>query len=507
MRGVSRIILLETEIPPVWLLAYLNFTEEIVDTPKVLCEENEVSLDIVTTKPFKGNVYVKGRARDNSCRRNYAQASSSSTNKSSNAYVLGLGSCGMHRLRSANPRGVDFAVTVVVSFHPDGFITKNDRAFHIHCFYMEPDEVVTSSFEVSQIPTVELSDYMGMPTCEYSVHSGSVTGPPLSYANVGETVYHVWECKGGDMGMLVKKCFVTDGAEGIDRPIVDYDGCSTDLSLLSQITYDENSMRAYAQSQAFKFADSNQIYFTCQIRMCQKKMDMCAGITPPKCGESATTAKPRAVISNNIDESTTPTKTSTTISPSESLDEEPSAEWVNDDAFPQSTSTESNSRRKRQFSEHFSSKNTDYATFKSTRKTRDSLMELDVAAPQMMVLDREERQQIKGHPVVNNKVNQGDRLYSSVLGDADTTDIFTGDTVCLSKATLSLLPFLAFTLMALTVCVTIICYKLCFMERTKFGDIAPFFAIASNSQRREVGDELEWRKESGKNRKYLPQFA
>lgn len=51
-------------------------------------------------------------------------------------------------LIQANPRGVNFVVTVIVSFHPAGFITKNDRAFHVRCFYMEPDEIVTSSIDV-----------------------------------------------------------------------------------------------------------------------------------------------------------------------------------------------------------------------------------------------------------------------------------------------------------------------------------------------------------------------
>lgn len=48
----------------------------------------------------------------------------------------------------ANPRGVNFMVTVIVSFHPAGFITKNDRAFHVKCFYMEPDEIVTQNIDV-----------------------------------------------------------------------------------------------------------------------------------------------------------------------------------------------------------------------------------------------------------------------------------------------------------------------------------------------------------------------
>jgi hypothetical protein len=33
------------------------------------------------------------------------------------------------------------------------------------------------------------------------------------------------------------------------------------------------------QSQAFKYADSNQLFFTCQIRLCQKQMNMCDGVT------------------------------------------------------------------------------------------------------------------------------------------------------------------------------------------------------------------------------------
>ncbi|KAK5965381.1 ZP domain-containing protein, partial [Trichostrongylus colubriformis] len=34
----------------------------------------------------------------------------------------------------------------------------------------------------------------------------------------------------------------------------------------------------------FKYADSNQLYFTCQIRLCQRQMGMCQDITPPNCG-------------------------------------------------------------------------------------------------------------------------------------------------------------------------------------------------------------------------------
>lgn len=55
--------------------------------------------------------------------------------------------------------------------------------------------------------------------------------------------------------------------------------CSTDSFLLSELTYDATTMRAQAQSHVFKYADSNQLYFTCQIELCHKNMGLCAGIT------------------------------------------------------------------------------------------------------------------------------------------------------------------------------------------------------------------------------------
>lgn len=130
----------------------------------------------------------------------------------------------------------------------------------------------------SMIPTTELSDSMSMPKCEYSVRRDGPNGPTLTYANVGDTVFHVWECTPADMGMLVKKCFVTDG-DGEDHAVVDFDGCATDPFLLSELSYDASLMRAHASSQVFKYADSNQLYFTCQIRLCQKQMGMCQEVT------------------------------------------------------------------------------------------------------------------------------------------------------------------------------------------------------------------------------------
>ncbi|KAI6207484.1 ZP domain-containing protein [Aphelenchoides besseyi] len=260
-----------------WLIEPTNaydMDNHIIGTPQVQCAENNIALDIITKKPFEGNIYVKGRAKDSQCRQSY------STN-STKSYALALGKCGMQRLRTTNPRGVNFALTIVVSFHKSGFITKNDRAFSIRCFYQEPEEVVTNSIEVSAIPTMELSDSMGIPTCNYEVR-GSLNGPILNFVNENQCITFgavrqqaQWEC-----------CFVTDG-DGEQHLVIDENGCTSDSSLLDDIVYDKNLMRAHAMSQAFKYADSNQLYFTCQIRLCQKQMGMCDGVTPPKCERTA----------------------------------------------------------------------------------------------------------------------------------------------------------------------------------------------------------------------------
>jgi len=55
----------------------------------------------------------------------------------------------------------------------------------------EADKVVTNRFDVSMIPTTELIDTARMPLCTYTVRRGSVNGPIVTYASVGEPVFHV----------------------------------------------------------------------------------------------------------------------------------------------------------------------------------------------------------------------------------------------------------------------------------------------------------------------------
>ena len=60
--------------------------------------------------------------------------------------------------------------------------------------------------DFSVIPTTELNDQSSMPTCTYSVRSGTLDGPPVTFAKVGDKVVHRWECDSGEIRSFSIRC-------------------------------------------------------------------------------------------------------------------------------------------------------------------------------------------------------------------------------------------------------------------------------------------------------------
>uniref|UniRef100_A0A914C0A6 ZP domain-containing protein n=1 Tax=Acrobeloides nanus TaxID=290746 RepID=A0A914C0A6_9BILA len=194
------------------------------------------------------------------------------------------GECNMRRSRKIGPdqRGVEQSITIVISFH-DTFITKVDRAYRCTCFYMEADKIVTNRFEISDVPTTDLVDTAKMPLCTYSVRRGSVNGPIVSFATIGEPVFHVWQCDSDMFSMLVHSCFVDDGAGHDRKPILDEHGCTIEPVIVPELTYNHQNNLAYTEVSVFKFADKVTTYFQCAVSTCMISEGMCRGKTPPRC--------------------------------------------------------------------------------------------------------------------------------------------------------------------------------------------------------------------------------
>ncbi|EGT33361.1 hypothetical protein CAEBREN_30075 [Caenorhabditis brenneri] len=261
----------------------ISIDNEIIGEPDIECLEDEIRIWVKTRKIFAGRIYAKGRAELEDCYKD--DFANQKTRKPH--FDLQFGACGMKSLRSVDPRGMYYGITVVVSFHPL-FITKVDQAYHVKCFFEEANKGLTAELGVSMIPTTELEARHGIPGCSYSIHSSTIddldagrpAGQAIQFARVGDKVLHQWHCNDQMYGVLINNCYVTDGF-GKKYDVIDDKGCPTDTVLLTGIRYSSDLQRAYAESQVFKFADKPGVWFFCQVQMCMKKHGMCDGITPP----------------------------------------------------------------------------------------------------------------------------------------------------------------------------------------------------------------------------------
>ncbi|CAG9530342.1 unnamed protein product [Cercopithifilaria johnstoni] len=77
----------------------------------------------------------------------YALDRSSTNSKQQLRFSLKFGECNMRRQRTLNPRGVAYAFTLIVSFHPI-FETEVDRAYRVRCFFTESVKALEATIGV-----------------------------------------------------------------------------------------------------------------------------------------------------------------------------------------------------------------------------------------------------------------------------------------------------------------------------------------------------------------------
>uniref|UniRef100_A0A0K0G1J1 ZP domain-containing protein n=1 Tax=Strongyloides venezuelensis TaxID=75913 RepID=A0A0K0G1J1_STRVS len=263
----------------------LVIDNDISTSPEVLCNVDSINVVFKTQKPFNGRVYVDGESYDKSCVKNFGISNDRNGFDSIDGFEFKIpfGACNMRRQRTLSPRGVSFTFSVIVSFHPL-FVTSNDKAFKVKCFFMEAVKAVDTGMEVNKLTTQLVENTFHLPQCSYSLKH-SFDGAPLDYANVGQPVTHVWQCDqiaGFIYGMLIHSCYVDDG-NGNKFELIDNKGCAVDDYLLSDLQYDPITFTAYSNTHVFKYADRVQLFFTCTVQLCFKDDGGCEGVTPPQC--------------------------------------------------------------------------------------------------------------------------------------------------------------------------------------------------------------------------------
>uniref|UniRef100_A0A0K0FUS6 ZP domain-containing protein n=1 Tax=Strongyloides venezuelensis TaxID=75913 RepID=A0A0K0FUS6_STRVS len=275
----------------------VSIDNQIIGVPLIQCTDNSIVFSIKTKNIFRGNIYVKGQYGLESCRHEYFQNSETSA-----TFTVRLGDCGMKRVRQLQPHGVNYILVFVATFHPQ-FVTVVDRAFNVRCFYAQADTEVHSVVDIGNLQIENLEQASThIPNCAYSVRMNSVDGQPVKFARIGDQLVHRWECDNSEYGILVKNCYVGDGGSTTVQ-VVDSRGCPIFSPVIQgQITYSDNLKLAFVPVWAYKFPDRSQIYFKCQIQVCNIRENECLGVTPPNCPIiTRHDFVPNAFINPNVD--------------------------------------------------------------------------------------------------------------------------------------------------------------------------------------------------------------
>ncbi|CAI4221786.1 unnamed protein product [Auanema sp. JU1783] len=242
----------------------------IIEKPVVQCNEDSITFTIRTTSPFRGSIYAQDQHETETCRHVFhANEIGQAT------FEVRIGECGMRRKRQLEPYGVTYSMVLVTTFHPQ-FMTKFDRVFNVKCFYEHADKMVNANMDVRGIPPETLEESIKiLPACQYTIRENSVDGQTVRDVQIGANLVHRWECNNPRFAMLVKNCFVTDGAS-VRIKVIDERGCPLALGVASNpLIYDHSLTLAYTTIEAFNFPDRNKVSFQCQISVCDQKPPVC----------------------------------------------------------------------------------------------------------------------------------------------------------------------------------------------------------------------------------------
>ncbi|TMS35689.1 hypothetical protein L596_003034 [Steinernema carpocapsae] len=274
------------------LAAASKYPNEIIETPTVVCESDRIIIKVRTTSSNPSLIYAEEYHENPDC-----------VVRHMNKIQIFHNNCGMSTEKMKNPSGTTYRICLAVQIHPL-FVTEADRSYCAQCVYMDSNVVedLQQTIAVSESAPNELDpqfDEFSTPRCSYSIRRGTVDGPPIHYATIGEKVFHVWQCENDHIGMLVQNCYVED-MQGNKILIVDQNGCGVDQYVLSTPQYSSDLKTAYQESHVFKFAEKTVTRFTCQLRLCMNHENGCDGISPPNCGtredeDAAVHSKPIAL--------------------------------------------------------------------------------------------------------------------------------------------------------------------------------------------------------------------
>uniref|UniRef100_A0A0K0FFD5 Chitin-binding type-2 domain-containing protein n=1 Tax=Strongyloides venezuelensis TaxID=75913 RepID=A0A0K0FFD5_STRVS len=251
---------------------------------KIDCKNNELRVVLEVPKSYQGIFTTKNHLNDSTCSRKVPLEIGHGNKQL--GFIFKKNECGLDIVHNNKLNGNNYSISMNI-FKDDREIGDDNKDYLVQCFSPNKDIENNGKKSVFDGNRTDVEP----PTCQYSLHRDSIDGPIVNLAVIGQTIYHKWECHGGEniedyYEMFIHKCFVGTYDKKNIFKMVDDDGCSTKNATIDSIIYDNDKMIAYAKSQVFSLEDIEHLKFSCKIGLCSRKNGDCDKITPPQCNNT-----------------------------------------------------------------------------------------------------------------------------------------------------------------------------------------------------------------------------
>uniref|UniRef100_A0A0K0E2X5 ZP domain-containing protein n=1 Tax=Strongyloides stercoralis TaxID=6248 RepID=A0A0K0E2X5_STRER len=274
---------------------YASKVKNYIENAVVLCDNNSIGIKLDIYNFNGGRIFPSRHDGIYKCITYYPKNTSTITYR----LPLNASECGVWNFKKSDKfLSVEYTITIIVSFHPQK-LTEDDKLYNLKCVYNAMHQSLNALMEISTFSNKNLIHEEGIPDCHYSLHKNSIDGPSIGKVNIGEKVFHTWQCNNPAFAMKVYQCYVDDGSNR-KYLIIDETGCSKDTNILPDLVYSNSLNLVSSEAKVFKFAQSSQMHFSCLILLCPKVDPNCKKYTPPNCKGTHKIGRYRRAESSNI---------------------------------------------------------------------------------------------------------------------------------------------------------------------------------------------------------------
>lgn len=233
---------------------------------------------------FNGVLYVKGHSKEEACRRVISLPPDGEARVET--FKVQFGNCGLIHVNGVA------SFVLVIQKHPK-LVTYKAQAYHIKCVYQTGEQNVTIGFNVSMLTTAGTIANTGPPPiCSMKIVTQN--GQEINSAEIGDNLmlqvdvqpssklyfpffpFHFFQmffflfASTAIYGGFARSCVAKTKENNVENEytVTDENGCATEPNIFGEWDYSPETNSLLATFNAFKFPQSDNIQFQCNIRVC-----------------------------------------------------------------------------------------------------------------------------------------------------------------------------------------------------------------------------------------------